>query len=52
MGIQLGLNYWTDNGKANELVYNADKGLTAFVKVHLPSFLPSPFFHLKLTSSW
>jgi len=33
IGIQL--SHCTDNGKAIELVYNAGKGLTAFIKVCL-----------------
>ena len=34
-----------------ELVYNSDKGLTAFIEVRLP-FLPSPLFHIRPTSFW
>lgn len=31
-GIDLGPSRWTDNGKAIELVYNAESGATAFIE--------------------
>ncbi|EDQ98741.1 uncharacterized protein LACBIDRAFT_335698 [Laccaria bicolor S238N-H82] len=40
IGIQLDPGHWTDNGKAIELVYNADKGLTAFIEDYYDSSLP------------